>query len=70
MSKASFEETLDNYLRAAVSGDIERTRGVSASIICGKRSNIGTGMMDLRIDIKRLPSVINLFKNEGNVVEE
>ncbi len=70
MSKASFEETLDNYLRAAITGDIEKTRGVSASIICGKRANIGTGMMDLRIDIKRLPSVNQLFKNEGNVIEE
>jgi DNA-directed RNA polymerase beta' subunit len=47
MGKASFEESLDNFLNAASAGEVEPTRGVSASIICGKRSNAGTGMMGL-----------------------
>ena len=53
--KASFEETMDNFLNAAARGEIEPTKGVSASIICGKRAQIGTGMMDLRIDLTKLP---------------
>ena len=53
--KASFEETMDNFLNAAARGEIEPTKGVSASIICGKRATIGTGMIGLRVDIERLP---------------
>lgn len=53
--KASFEETMDNFLNAAVKGEVEPTEGVSASIICGKRANIGTGMTDVKIDITKLP---------------
>ena len=55
MGKASFEESMDNFLNAAAHGDIEPTKGVSASIVCGKRANIGTGMMELSIDISKLP---------------
>lgn len=65
--KASFEESVDNFLKAAANGDVEPTNGVSASIICGKRANIGTGMMDLRVDIKRLPAAIPIIKN---IIEE
>jgi len=54
MGRASFEETTDNFLKAASRGEIESTHGVSASIICGKRAKIGTGMMDLKIDIDAL----------------
>ena len=57
MGKASFEETMDNFLNAAAQGQYEPTRGVSASIICGKRTNIGTGMISTAIDIDRLPTV-------------
>jgi len=53
--RASFEETMDNFLNAAARGEIEPTKGVSASIICGKRAPIGTGMIDLRLDLDRLP---------------
>jgi DNA-directed RNA polymerase beta' subunit len=52
--KASFEETLDNFLKAGVFGQEEPTRGVSASIICGKKAPIGTGLCDISIDIKKL----------------
>ena len=54
--KASFEETMDNFLNAAANGEIEPTKGVSASIICGKRANIGTGLIDVKLDLSLLPS--------------
>jgi DNA-directed RNA polymerase II subunit RPB1 len=57
MGKASFEETMDNFLNAAAQGDTEPTTGVSAAIICGKRANIGTGMTQLSIDISKLPKM-------------
>ena len=57
MGKASFEETMDNFLDAASQGQHEPTRGVSASIICGKRSSIGTGMVKTLLDIDYLESL-------------
>jgi len=54
MGKASFEETMDNFLNAGSSCDSETTNGVSASIICGKKVNIGTGMVSIGLDIECL----------------
>lgn len=55
MAKASFEESLDNFLRAGVYGEKESTNGVSASIMLGKLPRIGTGLCDLMVDVKKLP---------------
>jgi hypothetical protein len=67
LAKASFEESLDNFLKAGVFGDIESTRGISASIMCGKRSNVGTGLCDLVFDIDKTvqkgPVTENIFTN-------
>jgi DNA-directed RNA polymerase beta' subunit len=54
MGKASFEESLDNFLNAGASGTIEPTEGVSSAIICGKRANIGTGLVELKADFNKL----------------
>jgi DNA-directed RNA polymerase II subunit RPB1 len=54
MGKASFEESLDNFLNAGAAGIIEPTEGVSSAIICGKRANIGTGMVELKADFNKL----------------
>jgi hypothetical protein len=51
--KASFEETLDNFLKAGIFGQEEPTRGVSASIICGKRAPIGTGLCEVSMDLNK-----------------
>ena len=56
ISKASFEESTDNFINAAIYGEEENTKGVSASIICGKRPIIGTGIMDLTLDIDKILS--------------
>ena len=58
LSKASFEESVDNFLKSAFAGDVERTQGVSASIICGKRAKIGTGVMDLKVDLNMLSKAL------------
>lgn len=54
LAKASFEESLDNFLKAAFFSEKERTTDISASIICGKRSNIGTGLCDLHLDLSKM----------------
>jgi len=58
--RASFEETMDNFLNAASCGEIEPTNGVSASIICGKRANIGTGLTNIKVDLTKLPTAQTL----------
>ena len=63
MGKASFEETMDNFLKAALFGQLEDTRGVSASIICGKIAHIGTGAFDLMIDIEALPNQVDVLSD-------
>lgn len=57
LARSSFEETLDNLLGAGIYGQHEPTKGVSASIICGKRARIGTGLCDISIDLKKLISI-------------
>ena len=54
MSKASFEETVGNFIKAGAAGEIEQTNGVSASIICGKRINTGTGFCKMIPDMKMI----------------
>ena len=54
LSKASFEESVDHMVKSAFAGDVEKTKGVSASIICGKRASIGTGVVELKINAKKL----------------
>lgn len=54
IAKATFEESLENFLKASVNGETENANGVSASIMLGKMPNIGTGVFDLMVDMKRL----------------
>ena len=54
LNKATFEETLDNFLKAGVFGQEETTKGVSASIICGKKPKIGTGYCQVSIDLEKM----------------
>lgn len=54
LAKASFEESLDNFLKAGFFSERETTKDVSASIICGKRPNIGTGLCDVLLDMDKM----------------
>lgn len=54
LAKASFEESLDNFLKAGFFSEIETTRDVSASIICGKRPNVGTGLSTTLLDLFKM----------------
>jgi DNA-directed RNA polymerase beta' subunit len=70
LAKSTFEESLSHFVNAGVSCVSDKIKGVSASIICGKRANIGTGMMDLKIDVKQLANAIPIFHGDGDVVED
>jgi DNA-directed RNA polymerase beta' subunit len=70
--KISFEETIDNIIHSATFGQIETTNGVSASIICGKRSKIGTGLCGVKLDIDKLISFSDstIDKSNNNIFFE
>jgi DNA-directed RNA polymerase beta' subunit len=70
LAKASFEESLDNFIKAGVNGEIENIRGVSASVMLGKIPKIGSGLCDILVDIQKLDSSPSLFNNGGKVVEK
>ena len=72
LSKASFEESLENFLKAGLNGEKETTDGVSASIILGKLPKAGTGVFDLKVDVQQLKKK-SIFKSETvveNKIEE
>lgn len=52
--KASFEESLDHFIKAALYSKKDSTRGVSSSILCGNVAKIGTGICDLSIDMNMI----------------
>lgn len=73
LSKASFEESVEHMVKSGFAGEIEKCIGVSASIICGNRAKMGTGMVDLKININQLKNAIPVFrdpKNDGTVIEK
>lgn len=47
LAKATFEECMENFIKAGIYGEKESTYGVSASIMCGKIIQSGTGMVNL-----------------------
>lgn len=49
---ASFEKTTDFLFDAATMGKHDRMRGISEKIIMGQPITVGTGMFDLRQEIK------------------
>lgn len=58
LSKASFEETLDNLINAGLHGEIENPNSVSTSIICGKLGSFGTGVCELKVDVSKLTHLV------------
>ena len=54
LTKSSFEESLEHFSKAGFFSENELVKSVSASIMCGKRSNIGSGLCTLKMDWKNL----------------
>lgn len=53
MMLASFEKTTDFLFDAATQGKHDRMRGISEKIIVGQPITIGTGMFDIKQDVKK-----------------
>jgi DNA-directed RNA polymerase II subunit RPB1 len=55
LAKSSFEQTTKILFDAAVSGEFDTMKGVSANIMFGQVPPCGTGFVDLLIDETKLP---------------
>jgi DNA-directed RNA polymerase II subunit RPB1 len=55
LAKSSFEETAKHLFNAAITGESDNMRGVSASIMFGQKPPCGTGFVDILIDETKLP---------------
>jgi DNA-directed RNA polymerase II subunit RPB1 len=64
LAKSSFEETSKIMFDAAVWGDRDSMRGVSANIMFGQKPPCGTGFVDILVDETKLP------EGEESVAEE
>jgi DNA-directed RNA polymerase beta' subunit len=47
LSRTSFEESIENFLRAGMFGEIDDIVSISSNIMTGKLSRIGTGICDI-----------------------
>lgn len=54
LAKSTFEESLQHLLSAGIYGHHEPVHGVSASIICGKQSNVGTGVCKIKMNLEMI----------------
>ena len=50
LAKCSFEETPDIIAKAAIFGELDKVRSVSANIMLGQEVPIGTGAVDILFD--------------------
>ena len=64
LAKSSFETTSKVMFDAAVWGEFDSMRGVSANIMFGQKPPCGTGFVDILIDESRLPDGPDAYPDE------
>ena len=54
IAKASFEETPEQFLKAARHAELDILRGVSASVMCGQEGYFGTNAFQVYLDLNEM----------------
>ena len=54
IARAAFEITIDHLLKAARRGEVDELKGVAENVIVGQPIKLGTGSVELAVDIKKL----------------
>lgn len=70
-AKVAFEQPFDHFFNAATTGEKDTIEGVSGSIMVGKIGRMGTGMVDILVDHKKLLNISNnsdINKNEEKAI--
>jgi DNA-directed RNA polymerase II subunit RPB1 len=57
IAKASFEETPEQFLKAARHGELDNLRGISANVMCGQDGYFGTSSFSVLLDINNIPQM-------------
>ena len=57
IAKASFEETPEQFLKAARHGELDNVKGISASVLCGQEGYFGTSYFDIYLDLKQMSTI-------------
>jgi DNA-directed RNA polymerase beta' subunit len=72
LSRATFEETVDQLMKAAAFGEEDTMRGVSANIMMGQIAPCGTGVMDVMLDEEKLFTfnIKNINKSNQNDIND
>ena len=74
LAKCSFEETPDIITKAAVYSEVDKIKGVSASIMLGQEVNCGTGFSDIIFDeekyLNHVGKIIKTKEPEEDPLEE
>jgi len=72
LAKSSFEETSKILFNAAIAGEFDNMKGVSANIMFGQKPPCGTGFVDILVDETKLPDGSEedhtVFEAERNAV--
>jgi len=55
LAKSSFEETAKHLFNAAILGEVDNMKGVSANIMFGQKPPCGTGLVEVLIDETKFP---------------
>ena len=67
LSKCTFEESNDILIAAGFKTEVDTLKGVSSSIICGNKSKIGTGFMDIYPDVNAMGLGSYFYKKEPEI---
>jgi len=54
LSKASFEESMETFIKSAKFGEIDSFKGISAEIIGGLKPSVGTNSFDLKLNFDKI----------------
>ena len=70
LAKACFEQPVDNFLISATKGEKDLLQGVSSTILTGKLCKMGTGMIDLIVDTKKIKSHFAAYEDNPQEIIE
>lgn len=69
-AKSTFEEPITNLIQAGIYSETEYATGIAASIAFGKTCPVGTGMIDLMVDLNKMKVPDNLKDSKLDDIEE
>ena len=74
IAKASFEETPEQFLKAARHGELDNLRGISANVMCGQDGYFGTSAFSVLLDVNKTMALsekqVDILNSEEYIEKE